>query len=65
MASRRLKESGVAMPADRRAQASGQGRELIEQAPPDQFGARTRFAFEEDGLHCTMSESQAEGAGHE
>lgn len=64
MASRRLEESGVAMPADRRAQG-GQGREPIEQAPPYQFGARTRFAFEEDGLHCTMSESRAEGAGHE
>src|SRR5579872_30628 len=63
------KESGVVMPAERRAQGGGQGRELIEQALPYQFGALTRFALEEDGVRCTialpMSESQAEGAGHE
>jgi two-component sensor histidine kinase len=46
------KESGVAMPAR---PGAGNGRELIEQALPYQFGARTTFALESDGLHCTIS----------
>jgi hypothetical protein len=45
------KESGVEMP--RSPQATGQGRALIERALPYQFGAHTRFALEEDGIHCT------------
>lgn len=36
-------------------QGTGQGRELIEEALPYQLGARTSFAFEEDGVHCTIS----------
>jgi two-component system, chemotaxis family, CheB/CheR fusion protein len=47
------KESGVEMPPS--PQATGQGRALIEQALPYQFGAHTRFALEEDGIHCTIS----------
>jgi two-component sensor histidine kinase len=46
------KESGVAMPA---CSAIGRGRELIERALPYQFGARTTFALEPDGVHCTIS----------
>ena len=50
------RESGVAMPPVEAApQGSGQGRELIEQALPYQLGAKTSFAFEEDGVHCTIS----------
>jgi PAS domain S-box-containing protein len=50
------RETGVSMP-DRSActARSGDGRELIEQALPYQLGARTRFEFEEDGVHCTLS----------
>jgi two-component sensor histidine kinase len=47
------KESGVEMrPSDAR---FGHGRELIERALPYQFGARTTFALESDGVHCTIS----------
>jgi two-component sensor histidine kinase len=46
------KESGVAMPAE---VGAGNGRQLIERALPYQFGARTMFALEPDGLHCTIS----------
>jgi hypothetical protein len=35
--------------------ATGQGRELIERALPYEFGARTTFALEADGAHCTIS----------
>ncbi|SRR5579883_159535 len=50
------KESGVAMPpGDRAPQGGGQGRELIERALPYQFGARTHFALEPDGVHCAIS----------
>jgi two-component system, chemotaxis family, CheB/CheR fusion protein len=42
----------------------GSGRRLIEEALPYQFGARTTFAIEPDGLHCTialpLSEPQSE-----
>ena len=31
------------------------GRRLIEEALPYQFGARTTFAIEPDGLHCTIA----------
>src|SRR5215475_8162361 len=47
------KESGVEMPTS--VGGTGQGRELIEQALPFQFGARTTFALEADGVHCTIS----------
>jgi two-component system CheB/CheR fusion protein len=33
---------------------SGYGRELIERALPYQLGARTSFAFTNDGIHCTI-----------
>ena len=50
------KESGVEMPpSDARPQGSGQGRELIERVLPYQFEARTTFALEPDGVHCTIS----------
>jgi two-component sensor histidine kinase len=47
------RESGVEMPSS--PQATGQGRALIEQALPYQFGAHTTFVLEEDGVHCTIS----------
>ena len=50
------KESGVEMPPlGAEPQGSGQGRELIERVLPYQFDARTTFAMEEDGVHCTIS----------
>jgi two-component system CheB/CheR fusion protein len=33
---------------------SGYGRELIERALPYQLGARTTYAIEPDGIHCTI-----------
>jgi len=36
-------------------QGRGQGRELIERVLPYQFDARTTFAMEADGVHCTIS----------
>jgi two-component system CheB/CheR fusion protein len=50
------RETGVAdLPdANARARGSGYGRELIERALPYQLGARTRYAFEPDGVHCTI-----------
>jgi two-component sensor histidine kinase len=47
------KESGIEMPPA--GAGSGHGRELIERALPYQFGARTTFALEADGAHCTIS----------
>ncbi len=35
-------------------QGSGYGRELIERALPFQLGARTRYSFAEDGVHCLI-----------
>jgi two-component system, chemotaxis family, CheB/CheR fusion protein len=50
------KESGVEMPPlGAKPQGSGQGRELIERVLPYQFDARTTFAMEADGVHCTIS----------
>jgi two-component sensor histidine kinase len=46
-------ESGVDMPEE--AATAGNGRELIERALPYQFDARTTFAVNTDGLHCTIS----------
>jgi two-component sensor histidine kinase len=45
-------ESCVAMPTEI---GTGRGRQLIERALPYQFGARTTFTLEPDGLHCTIS----------
>src|SRR5262249_53154720 len=61
------KESGVAMPPlDAKPQGSGQGRELIERVLPYQFDARTTFAMEADGVHCTISlpASEHKAAAH-
>jgi two-component system CheB/CheR fusion protein len=46
------KESGVEVPSG---VSAGNGRGLIERALPYQFGARTTFVLEADGLHCTIS----------
>jgi two-component sensor histidine kinase len=49
------KESGVEMPpVSAVAQRRGAGRELIEQALPYQFEAKTTLAMESDGVHCTI-----------
>jgi two-component system, chemotaxis family, CheB/CheR fusion protein len=50
------KESGVEIrhSAEGRKEA-GSGRRLIEDALPYQFGARTTFAIERDGAHCTIA----------
>lgn len=50
------RESGVTdIPDDRApARGGGYGRELIEKALPHQLGAATSFAFETDGVHCTI-----------
>ncbi len=53
------KESGVEMLPPAGAGA-GHGRELIERALPYQFGARTTFALEADGVHCTISLAASE-----
>ncbi len=47
------KESGVEVPTS--VGGTGQGRELIERVLPYQFGARTTFALEADGVRCTIS----------
>ncbi|WP_227439552.1 PAS domain S-box protein [Methylobacterium sp. W2] len=50
------RERGVRMPArDGLPQGNGSGRELIERALPYQLGARTTFAMEPDGVHCTIA----------
>jgi two-component system CheB/CheR fusion protein len=50
------RESGVAdMPdAGAPARGGGYGRELIERALPHQLGAKTSYALEPDGVHCTI-----------
>jgi two-component system CheB/CheR fusion protein len=59
-ADKRLKvdwrESGVAgMPEPgASARGGGYGRELIEKALPHQLGARTSYALEPSGVHCTI-----------
>jgi two-component sensor histidine kinase len=53
------KEGGVEMPPGA---GSGNGRELIERALPYQFDARTTFALEPDGVHCTISLPASEHA---
>ena len=50
------KESGVdtaQSPSARK--RNGSGRRLIEDALPYQFGARTTFAIDADGVHCTIA----------
>jgi two-component sensor histidine kinase len=47
------KESGVEVPPP--GASTRQGRELIERALPYQFDARTTFALEANGVHCTIS----------
>ncbi len=50
------RETGVAMPADLSASASGgHGRHLIERALPYQLDAKTTFEILPDGMHCTIS----------
>ncbi len=60
------KETGVAMPSHA---GTGNGRTLIERALPYQFGAKTSFALEGDGIHCTISvptsEHGIESAGND
>ena len=50
------KESGVETTQTTSApNGAGNGRRLIENALPYQFGARTHFAIELDGVHCTIA----------
>jgi two-component system CheB/CheR fusion protein len=50
------KESGVdAAQIDAAPKGAGNGRRLIEDALPYQFGARTVLKIEPDGLHCTIA----------
>ncbi|WP_114948580.1 sensor histidine kinase [Microvirga calopogonii] len=50
------RESGVRIdPNDAAPRGSGAGRELIERALPYQLSARTSFAMEADGVHCTIA----------
>jgi len=50
------RESGVAAvpDADSGPRGGGYGRELLERALPYQLGARTQYAFEKDGVHCSI-----------
>ncbi|QNN46200.1 PAS domain-containing protein [Thermomonas brevis] len=54
----------VAHPRGSDATRMGFGRELIEQALPYQLGARTTYAFTEDGVHCTLLVPIDAGAAH-
>jgi two-component sensor histidine kinase len=50
------KESGVETAQTRdEPRGAGNGRRLIEDALPYQFGARTTFVIEPDGVHCTIA----------
>jgi PAS domain S-box-containing protein len=49
------KESGVKTAEHEGPRGAGNGRRLIEDALPYQFGARTSFAIEPDGVHCTIA----------
>jgi two-component system CheB/CheR fusion protein len=60
------KESGIETAQHRdEPREAGNGRRLIEDALPYQFGARTTFAIEQDGVRCTialpLSGAQTEG----
>jgi PAS domain S-box-containing protein len=49
-------ETGVFMDEHTaRAESSGYGRELIEQALPYQLGAKTTFRFGKEGVHCMIN----------
>lgn len=50
------RETGVIMPHENAASLRrGQGRELIEQALPYQFNAKTAYVFGTDGVKCSIS----------
>ncbi|WP_158628765.1 GAF domain-containing protein [Dyella choica] len=50
------RETGVTMPTGSAApRRKGQGRELIEQALPYQFNAKTSYSFGPDGVTCRIS----------
>jgi hypothetical protein len=49
------KESGVETAEPNGQRGAGNGRRLIEEALPYQFAARTSFAIEPDGVHCTIA----------
>jgi two-component sensor histidine kinase len=49
------KESGVETADGAAPRGAGNGRRLIEDALPYQFGARTTFAIGPDGVHCTLA----------
>jgi two-component system CheB/CheR fusion protein len=49
------KESGVETAQPNGPRGVGNGRRLIEDALPYQFGARTSFVIEPDGVHCTIA----------
>lgn len=52
------RERGVRMPdRDAPPQGGGYGLELIERALPYQLDAKTSYAFETDGVHCTIEMS--------
>jgi two-component sensor histidine kinase len=48
-------ECGVAMPGSEVPRRRGYGSELIERALPYQLGAKTKLAFEPDGVHCQIT----------
>ncbi len=49
------RESGVETAQSNGPRGVGNGQRLIEDALPYQFGARTSFAIEPDGVHCTIA----------
>ena len=50
------RESGVTLPpVTARARSGGYGRQLIERALPYQLGAKTSYAFTDDGVHCRIA----------
>lgn len=50
------RESGVALPpVEARTRPGGYGRQLIERALPYQLGAKTSYAFTDDGVHCRIA----------
>ena len=49
------RESGVETAQSNGRRGVGNGQRLIEDALPYQFGARTTFAIEPEGVHCTIA----------
>lgn len=50
------RESGVTLPpVSARTRPGGYGRQLIERALPYQLGAKTSYAFTDDGVHCRIA----------